>query len=177
MPERLVKLTPIGVIGPFPSSGCFIMVQGHDNSRGFTKVAALECDISDAYAMDSTLKYQTTPYTNVIGLMGACGISILSCKVNHEKDMLYSTVLLSSVGGKKPMKVSAATPGLAINLALSGKAFLHMSQAVFDTLPNCSPLYATMRDRIGSVFPMPRLTSTEDLRVACEFVDLVKADK
>lgn len=166
MPKS-VEVKMVGVVGPFASTGSCAVVLG---CKG--KMVALPCETQLVQPLIVSQGVRT-PYADMVDIVGACGLSVLSCSIMEEGGMTYSLVLMGAAN-KKPLKMSVEGPSMAIGLSKASGSFLSMPEQTLDSLPDCGNEYGTLRERVPDLYPLPDLTVTEDLRATCDFMDRVR---
>jgi hypothetical protein len=171
----MVKVCPIGVIGPLPADFRTLIVLSNKD-----KAVVVPCSYGEG---ESCAKMMVRvekngcsgPYDCIPDIVAALGGALDQAILFRQDDEFMASVYVSRPKGPR-VKVTSDSPALAINLAIStGECPLFVEKTAWAA---AAPAEQAVLDLAASMtlWPMPRLTNTNDLRTLSNFMDKVLPD-
>lgn len=160
-----VELILKNIVGPFPANDkCVAVVSGGSKVFGFP------ITVTDAVLTKQTLQVFDTPYIYSSQILNATGVKVKKSSLFIIGGEFYSSIQLEDKEGKS-MKLSFDSPVHSLNTSISNAIPLTISVQDLDKVEDCSESYENIKKICR--FPMTKISGTEELQWACEFVDKV----
>lgn len=152
------------VIGPLPDWGAMIVVELDG------KTFPVRCSLSEAESCHRVISTGNAdgPYAFASSVLDATDVSVTSSSLVEREGSLCSSVGIKK--GKRNMRLSSESPGVAINFSLYSDCPLTILVDP-DRIKDSTVTYNQVRCEIRRLWPMDQLTRTNELRVIAEYME------
>ena len=177
--KKYVEISVKDILGPLPVDNCCVIV-----ARAGHKMFPITSSYADAQACSELLKgesqYGPNSYEMMSSLTKTLNIGVEQVELKFVDGAFFSKIHFDP---KSPMgetlRIVSPNPMTSINFGLAHKVPI-MIEATPSLLsekriPDITSTYSSVKEEIGDLWPLPKITKTESLRVLSEFIDSVQA--
>ena len=177
--KKYIEISVKDILGPLPVDNCCVVI-----ACAGRKMFPITSSCADAQACSELIKgesqYGPNSYEMMSNLTKTLNIGVEQVELTFVDGAFFSKIHFDP---KSPMgevlRIVNPNPMSSINFGLAHKVpiVIEATPALLSekSIPDIATAYASLKDEIGDLWPLPKITKTESLRVLSEFIDSVQA--